>query len=204
MIDLVYSFPIIFPDRVDPENPGEYLCRFCGKPTINSRRKYYCRDKCHNNCYEALSWEKARRLAFIRDNGTCQMCGTKVYLHGNGEPDALKWIKPEYHKEYRVYYEGERKAEIHHIIPCEYLTHLAYKVTREIEDEILRRHWDYKLTAMLELDVNNLTTLCRKPCHDIVHSSTANKARKAGLTHRLLTDFSSELVHLTEESKDEQ
>ena len=110
------------------------------------------------------------------------MCGTKVYLDGDGGElrEEMKWISPEYHDPYRHYYIGERKAEIHHVIPMTDLMDLAYKVTREIADESERLHWFYKLGVMLQLDINNLTTLCVKPCHDEAHNHANNKARKIG------------------------
>ena len=199
MMDLVSAFPIIWPDRPDPNNPGKYLCRFCGKPTINSRRIYYCSDECYSNCYMAINWDLARQIVFKRDNGLCQMCGEKLYLYGEGEVESgMKWLRPEYHDEYRVYYEGNKKAETHHVIPCKDLRKLVFKITREIDDETLRRHRYLKTLAMLQLDINNLTTLCHKPCHDIVHSKSANLARKAKLNHKLLTEF---IVQKTNESR---
>jgi len=115
------------------------------------------------------------------------MCGEKVYLSGNGKVgDTLKWIKPEFHDKYRVFHEGKKKAEIHHIVSCEKLITIAHEISKEIPDEKLRRQWFYKLAAMLMLDTNNLTTLCMDPCHDRIHSK---KTVKTNTTHKLLDDF---------------
>jgi len=158
-------FTLVFPTQADPDNPGHYLCRFCGKPTIHTRRIYYCCDNCYYACQDALSWEKARYATWMRDKKKCVRCGIDLKLHGD---------------------EG---AEIHHVIPVRDLWRLAWDIAMEPPFEELhwkRSYWDpedktqleatarervfARIYAILYLDVNNLQTLCIK-CHDMVHSA---------------------------------
>lgn len=179
--DLNRAWSYIFQDRRDSVS-GYWRCRFCGKPVIpNGKRSrtFYCNDACYSACIEMLSWEHARHLTYDRDKGICQMCGTKVYLHGEGDVEAgLRWYRDEYKDSYRHYYVGERKAEIHHVIPMTDLMALAIEESQKIEDEKKREYWMWKLGVMLQLDVNNLTTLCVHPCHDDVHNRESNLKRK--------------------------
>jgi len=149
-IDLIAIYPIIFPKKRDPKT-GLMLCRFCGKPILNKNKRkgriFYCSDECYHATYIALSWEVARRIAYERDDGKCQICGKKV---------------------------GLRTAEIHHIISQIKLKNLAWEATKEIDDVEKRRYWFFKLYAMLYLDVNNLQTLCQK-CHKQIHKTRTNE-----------------------------
>lgn len=166
-------FREIFPTQEDPDNPGHYLCRFCGKPTTETRRRYYCGDECYDFCQLAVSWPSARRVVWMRDDKKCTLCGDPVKLYaGYG------------------YSEGEGTiAEIHHMVPVRKLWRLAWDVVNLPLEELHWRKscWDrfdnekqMKQTAtrrafaiiyaILYLNVNNLKTLCTK-CHDIVHSA---------------------------------
>ena len=159
-------FSLVFPDRRDPANPGQYLCRFCGKPTLNTRRQYWCSDECHDLTQRAVSWYEARRLAWERDGGKCTICGRPVQL----------------------YEDGGDVAEIHHITPVRELWGTAWEAASAPMEEL---HWrrsshdpedpaELEATArrrvfalvytILYLDINNLKTLC-VPCHDIVHTA---------------------------------
>lgn len=69
-------FSILFPDREDPNHKWQYLCRLCGKPTVDSRRQYWCSDRCYWLTQQAVSWEYARHLVLKRDK-VCQLCGAK-------------------------------------------------------------------------------------------------------------------------------
>jgi 5-methylcytosine-specific restriction endonuclease McrA len=155
--DLVTYYPIIFPNRRDPS--GRQLCRWCGKPIVKTkgrRRRLYCDDECRRLTYLALSWQAARRAAYDRDGGRCRICGREVRLGDAPEPE---YSKPQ--------------AEIHHVIRPEQLRKAAAEATGSIEDPQLRRHWFCKTYALLYLDVNNLMTLCRSPCHDQAHAAAA-------------------------------
>ena len=167
-------FSEIFPTQKDPDNPGHYLCRFCGKPTTETRRQYYCSDECYNLCQRAVSWVSTRRVVWTRDEKKCTLCGDPVKLYDS------QW-----------YSEGEGTiAEIHHMLPVRDLWRLAWDVIKGIPLEELhwrKSCWDHfedekqmEQTAMLRafaivytilyLDINNLKTLCTK-CHDVVHSA---------------------------------
>ena len=117
------------------------------------------------------------------------MCGRKVYLLGNGDPESIGWFKPEYHDAVRPLLMGVEQAEIHHVIPVVDLVSTAWETVKEIDDKDQLNFWYYKFLVMLCLDVNNLTTLCKKPCHDIIHSSVYNKVRRIGGVVRRLDDF---------------
>ena len=167
-------FTRVFPTQADLDNPGHYLCRFCGKPTTMTRRRYYCSDKCYDFCQEALSWELARRLTWERDGKKCVLCDDPLRLH------------------------GEDGAEIHHIIPVRELWRLAWDVAMEPPFEELhwrKSYWDPDKTrleavarerafalvyALLYLDINNLQTLCIK-CHNIVHSADYRNQSRVNL-----------------------
>jgi len=159
-------FSEIFPTQKDPDNPGHYLCRFCGNPTIETRRRYYCSDECYDLCQLAVSWPSARQVVWVRDEEKCTLCGDHVNLY------------------------GRPVAEIHHVIPVRDLARLPWDVVKGIPLEELhwrKSCWDnfedkkqMEHTAMsrasaiiytiLYLDINNLRTLCTK-CHDVVHSA---------------------------------
>jgi putative intracellular protease/amidase len=123
-----------------------------------------------------VSWEQARREAFLRDKGVCQVCGAPVFLLGNGRSleDELRWVDKKYWDTEKAFYVGVRKAEIHHVVPREVLAQTAYEVSQEAGSE-LREHWYWKLRAMLELDVGNLVTVCVAPCHDEIHSGDGKR-----------------------------
>ena len=179
--DLAIAHSIIFPDRDD--SSGLRRCRYCGKliPVRKRGRVFWCDDHCYYESWRMVSWEHTRQAAYDRDGGVCQMCGTKVSLYKRWFPtieEELKFIRPEFHGKYYHYFEGVRQAEIHHVTPMSKLMDLAYKVTEEIQDEARRTFWLYKLGVMLQLDLNNLTTLCMKPCHDEVHNRENNLKRK--------------------------
>lgn len=140
-------FGLLFPNIEDPENPGQYLCRFCGKPTTETRRRYYCGDSCYWNCMKMCSWPWLRRDIMKRDNNQCIICGKHV---GRG------------------YHQGE----VHHIIPVAAIWDISWKVVREwgYTNETLgyRNLWAKVYTALF-MDPNNLITLCIN-CHNKVHA----------------------------------
>jgi 5-methylcytosine-specific restriction endonuclease McrA len=177
--DLNSAFDYIF-----PQTPNG-ICRYCRKPIPKEMKRRH--SWCEGHLEKAnmmLSWDKARRITFDRDKGICQRCGVKVYLYGfGGDVEAnLKYYKDEFKDPYRPYYLGERKAEIHHVIPMTDLMDTAWKTAKEAEED-KRDYWFWKLGVMLQLDTNNLITLCQKPCHDDVHNHAANEAKKEA--HRL-------------------
>jgi len=158
-------FSDIFPDRLDLDNPGNYLCRFCGKPTVNSRRRYWCSDECYDLSQLAVSWLATRKAAWERDEHRCQICKEEVQLHGHNV------------------------CESHHMVPVRELWRLAWDVVYDVPLEQLhwrrgcydptdpeelyqraRRRAFSLIYTLLFLDVNNLKTYCVK-CHDIVHSA---------------------------------
>jgi len=164
-------FSEIWPDREDPDNPGHYLCRFCGKPTINTRRRYYCSDECYYHCQRAVSWPSARRAAWIRDNKQCQVCGKPLLLYTD-----------KYHPELEI-------TECHHDFPVRKMWRLAWDIVLEADFKDLRWRrscYDPKdpkqlkhiaqgrafaiLYTLLFLDVNNLQTLCHD-CHAMKHAA---------------------------------
>lgn len=169
-------FGQLFPDRLDPDNPGRFLCRFCGKPTTGTARRYYCSDRCYYLCQLAVSWISAREAVWERDGHKCQMCGKGVALHG------ATWNG-------KAYEFHEDVCETHHIIPARELERIAWEVSKqgEFRDLRWRRGYDdpedpkeleavarYRIYALvyvlLCLDINNLRTLCMK-CHDVVHAA---------------------------------
>ena len=148
----------LFPTRDDPENPGHYLCRYCGKPTTHTRRRYYCGDDCHDLCQKAVSWGHARASTWIRDNKQCSLCKTPVEL-----------------------YKDKYGAQCHHIIPVKDLHWVAYDAVKgEYWDEFDKEsitYWFVKFYTMLYLDINNLTTLCHK-CHKMVHRADLRNQKR--------------------------
>jgi 5-methylcytosine-specific restriction endonuclease McrA len=125
-----------------------------------------------------LSWDLARMATAKRDDYKCQICGTPVYLF---KPFNIEGYTTEDKIKYADYFrccQGEKQAEIHHIIPVGELLKTAYDATVEIVDPVKREYWFWKLGVMLQLDINNLTTLCEKPCHDEAHNHAANIAKK--------------------------
>lgn len=174
-IDLAKIYPIVFPNRQDPLS-GLQLCRWCGKPITNKNiRKgpiFYCDADCRLWTYKALSWSEARKATYQRDGGKCRICGRKVQLNDSdrGENEVL--------------------AEIHHVERPSALNYLAHMVTKEIEDKERRIHWLCKLYALMYLDINNLMTLCKTPCHDQVHAADyRNQLRVKERTVRKLEEF---------------
>jgi len=151
-------FNELFPDVKDPENPGHYLCRFCGKPTINTRRFFYCSDECYNLCQKAVSWLSARRAVWKRDGGKCVRCGTSVLLYDGWKKEG----------------EGKEVAACHHVIPVRELHGIAYDAVYnddwgDVPAEI-KSLWFCRFYVMLYLDINNLITLCFK-CHKMIHAA---------------------------------
>ena len=143
-------FSDVFPDRKDVNNLGNYLCRFCGKPTINSRRKYYCSDECYWNCQKSISWWFARQGTFKRDEEKCVKCGKKLDYN-----DA--W-------------------DCHHIIPVEKLNPLAVATVYNNPEwkhcsERDKDHGFAIIYTLLIHDINNLITLC-SGCHKREHAAT--------------------------------
>jgi len=142
-------FNTIFPDKEDPENPGHYLCRFCGKPTTETRRIYYCSDECYWNCQKSVAWWFARRETFKRDKGRCVKCGKKL--------------------------EYEDTWDCHHIIPVSELWKTAWDSVFDnpdwatVSDEDKMRGYAIIYT-LLAHDVNNLVTLC-PDCHKLEHTA---------------------------------
>lgn len=151
-------FNEIFPDRKDPQNPGHYLCRFCGKPTIDTRRYFYCGDACYNLCQKAVSWLQVRRLVWERDKGKCVRCGNPVKLYDG------------WHKEGK----GDGVAACHHVVYVSELWRVAYDAVfnddwSEIDKET-KSHWYAVFYTILYLDMNNLITLCTD-CHKMIHAA---------------------------------
>lgn len=173
--DLVMAFDVLFPKI------AKGICRYCKNPILKND-KYRQNRVWHSDCKilasTMISWEATRQIVYDRDKGICQMCGTKVFLH---DP----WIIDHYTTDEKIKYAeyfsrcvGERKAEIHHVIPWVELDDIAVQVVSEIQDQEKRQYWYWKLGIMLQLDVNNLTTLCVHPCHDDVHNRENNLKRK--------------------------
>lgn len=159
-------FNEIFPDRRDPQNPRHYLCRFCGKPTVDTRRRFYCGDECYNLCQRAVSWLSARRATWERDNKQCTLCKTNVKLYDGWHEEG----------------EGDDVANCHHIKSVIYLSRIvteAILVNSEWEhiDRDTKNHWWAKIYTILYLDINNLTTLCFK-CHKMVHAADYRNQNK--------------------------
>lgn len=155
-------FNEIFPDRKDPDNPGHYLCRYCGKPTIESRRRYYCSDDCYWNCQRAVGWWHARRGTFNRDKGICVDCGVKLNYNGT-------W-------------------DCHHVIPIVDLNCLSYNITYKHEDWRDLPEWKKSrgfaiIYTLLAHDINNLVTLCSE-CHKKRHAA---KPKHAAIPVNIIT-----------------
>jgi len=164
-------FNELFPDRRDPDNPEHFLCRFCGKPTTNTRRRYYCSDECYWFCQKAVSWPWIRREVWERDDKKCVICGEPLRLDSDRG-------------------EGLYTMECHHRIYVQEIWRIAWDVMKSWSLEELR--WkrayydnfkdekDLERTArfrvfavvytLLFLNMNNLETLCPK-CHDMKHSA---------------------------------
>ena len=142
-------FNTIFPDRIDPNNPDRYLCRFCGKPSVPPKH-YYCSDDCYWNCQRSVAWWFARRGTFNRDNGKCVKCGKKLnYDH--------TW-------------------DCHHVIPVKELWHIAWTSVFENSDWENASDKDKAkgyaiIYTLLVHDINNLITLCPE-CHKIEHAAS--------------------------------
>jgi len=58
------------------ENKG--ICRWCGGPLPDKRRKAYCSNKCQNNYEKTYIWPIARLEALKRANYKCQKEGCHV------------------------------------------------------------------------------------------------------------------------------
>ena len=140
-------FVYLWLNKENPANPGQYFCWYCGKPTTETRRVYYCSDECYWLCMKMLSWPWLRRDVYERDGGCCVNCGVN--------------LKDPY--------------ECHHIISVTDINHIASVLTRawgyvEEDDkgeyvftEREMRVWS-KLYTALFMDMNNLVTLCHE-CH---------------------------------------
>ena len=151
-------FARIFPDRRDPDNPRHFLCRFCGKPTIHTRRSFWCSDKCHDLCQKAVSWLQVRRETWKRDGGKCVRCGNPVRLYDG----------------WRKVGEGKGAAECHHVKAVSWLWGVAWDAVfnddwADIEADT-KSHWFAVFYTILYLDINNLITLCYD-CHKMVHAA---------------------------------
>jgi len=141
-------FGLVFPDRRDPDNPGRYLCRFCGKPSVKPK-VYYCSDDCYWGCQRAVGWWYARRGVFDRDEGKCVTCGKQLNF------DAT-W-------------------DCHHVIPVAELHTIAYRAVRRNPDwdqvsEEDKRHGFAVIYTLLVHDINNLVSLC-SACHKLMHAA---------------------------------
>jgi len=150
----------LFPEREDPDNPGQYLCRFCGKPTTETRRRYYCSDHCYWMCQKTCSWPWVRREVWQRDGKKCRICG--VDLSGSNQET---WDRS--HPEREL-------GEVHHIIPVVELNSLANVVVKEWGYDFNEDRRTYmqvwaRVYTTLFLDPNNLITLCFD-CHNKVHA----------------------------------
>jgi len=150
-------FQLVWPDRRNPHT-GKRMCRFCGRDVPKERRVFYCSDACQIACESSLSWPLTRRRVWERDGRKCRRCGTPLLLHSLTTYDVIIQV-----------------AEIHHIEPAEDLWDLAVDVTKDIEPESLRRHLRAKAYAILFHHLDNLETLCPKPCHDQAHEEIAKR-----------------------------
>jgi len=138
-------FGLIFPDRINPDDPKRYLCRYCGKPSVKPKQ-YYCSDDCYWSCQRAVAWWYARRGTFDRDGGKCVSCGKQLNF------DAT-W-------------------DCHHIIPVAKLHTIASREVLDWEqtsEEEKRRGYAILYTLLVH-DINNLVTLCSK-CHKLMHAA---------------------------------
>lgn len=153
-------FNDIFPDKKDPNNPRTYLCRYCGKPTIDSDRRYYCSDECYWLCQKAVSWSWRRRLVYRRDDGRCVRCREKVKLEGGGY---------------------KSRSEIHHIMHVKEIWLFCWDMVGEwtqigeIQKSQTKRIFA-KIYTLMYLDMNNLETLCFS-CHNMVHAADNRSKR---------------------------
>lgn len=158
-------FERLFPDRRDPMNPRHFLCRFCGKPTIDTRRSFWCSDSCYNLCQKAVSWPLARRLTWKRDEGKCVRCGDPVKLHDGRRKEG----------------EGEEVAHAHHVKAVSQLWGVAFDAVYNDEwnevDPETRSYWHAVFYTILYLDINNLITLCTG-CHQMVHKADLRNTKR--------------------------
>ena len=139
-------------------NSRHFLCRFCGKPTIDTRRSFWCSDDCHDLCQKAVSWLSARREVWKRDGGKCVRCGDPVKLYDG----------------WRKVGEGKSVVACHHVKYASGLWGVAFDAVyndewKEVDDET-KSHWFAVFYTILYLDLNNLITLCTD-CHKMIHAA---------------------------------
>lgn len=139
-------------------NTGKIKCRYCGGIPEPPKR-VYCSDECRRRFELALSWPYTRKLALERDNYRCRKCGKIIYAHYiNQEGDQLKFINE------------EELANVHHVIPVAYLWGEIIKALEGCPKHLLdRRREQLKVIVFYHLD--NLISLCNKPCHKEEHRS---------------------------------
>lgn len=171
-IDLNVVHGVLFSVKTDAS--GARLCPWCGRPIPSKQRlQSFCCHACRDWAATAVSWTAARMWVAKRDGYKCRRCGSPVYVFWQPDGYADTITDPAYAEYRRCCRTGrgdERQAEIHHVVRVGSLYDTAYNVAMEAETEDLRKYWVTKLYAMLYLDVNNLVTLCQKPCHDVVHA----------------------------------
>ena len=191
----------LFPDKKDPENHGHYLCRFCGKPTTETRRRYYCSDHCYWMCQKMTSWPWVRQEVWERDGKKCRVC--EADLSGENQ-EAWDRSHPE-----------RELGAVHHIIPVADLWDLAWVVVEEwgyTELTDKRKQVWAKIYSALFLDPNNLITLCFK-CHTLVHAGKIKLEAGQGSEATTVKNIRSrwwapqksleQYIHLNEGKKDE-
>ena len=163
MTQPISFFTTIYPDRRDLTREGyHYLCRFCGKSTEHTRKRYYCSDECYWLCQKSLAWWEARRLTYERDKGKCVECGIDVGLDASRNRDSDNPV-----------------CNIHHVFPVKEIINLTRNVVNKwvemgwLEKEQQNRVWCI-IYAIMYLDINNLITLC-PTCHKKKHGKKEPK-----------------------------
>ncbi len=142
-------------NRRDP-GTGRWKCRLCEKPA-EPPKLFYCSDKCSELFQLALSWPAARYWALERDNHRCIKCGKVVAGHYH-----------EYDEEKKEFVYSKEIANIHHIIPVSYLWDEIIKALEGLEGEE-RTYRAQQLKSIVFFHLDNLITLCEKPCHRNEH-----------------------------------
>lgn len=144
-------------DRRDPET-GRQKCRLCEKPA-EPPKIVYCSDKCSELFQLALSWPAARYWTLERDNHRCVKCGKVVAGHHH-----------EWNEEQTELVYSKEIANVHHIIPVSYLWGEIIKALEGLEGK--ERTWRaQQLKSIVFFHIDNLITLCEKPCHNEEHQS---------------------------------
>jgi len=189
-------FSSIFPDQKDPDNEGHYLCRLCGKPTTETRRRYYCSDECYWNCQKAVTWIWVRREVWERDDKKCVKCGVDVKLefdHRNRDNPSNLLDTVECH------HDPLQAHQIHSLawtlVNSWEFKDLHWKrgafddmYADKDEEKLARRRVFARVYTLLYLDMNNLKSLCPE-CHKKAHAAQPKLVAKANDNQKSLFDY---------------